>query len=608
VANVVEVIFRGVDQISRNTTQINRSLQTMNRVAVRAGGAIAAAFSVRELVQAADSMQLVENRLKLVTESASQLSEVQSRLLRISSDTRASFQSTVELYARVARSADDLRLSQLELLDLVRGINQAVLVSGATAQEASAGLIQFAQGLASGALRGDELRSVMEQMPRLAKAIADGMGVTVGQLREMGTEGELSASRVARAIQSQLGVLEDEAAQTESTVGQALSGVGDAFVALFGRIDDALGATDFLKDFLNTVSGFVRDIATTDMSDIEEELAGVRAEMEEMRRIAEEPIPAARAAAARFRLEILRQEAEALEAQLSELEKKTDLDSPGISKRAASLQEIDLGALREQVRNAMQPFDDARRIIAGIRSDLEETGEFLQLKLQADDLIQEFATVEEQLAEKIKEIDFLLAEGVLSPQTAETLRERAREVFLGAESVSSFAEQAARNAQDVLAEFLFDPFEEGLDGMLAGFIDVIRRMVAEAAAAKILESLFGKTDENGAGGLAGFLSGAFRGLFGGGKAHGGFTTPGMVHPINEREPEFLLTRGRAEVVPLSKAAASGISGGGAVFAPQTTFQLLTAPLSRGEIEEVMQTREDMLFARFKQMMRDDGLD
>ena len=185
--------LRGVDGSAQKTSA---SLTALKRVAVAA----VAVLGVREVTRFAETWQLAENRIRLVTDSEQELATVTDELLASANRTRSSFESTVELYARVARSSEELGLSQREILNLTETVNQAIQVSGATAQEASAGVIQFAQGLASGALRGDELRSVMEQMPRLARALADGLGISIGELRKLGEEGELTTKRVVEAL------------------------------------------------------------------------------------------------------------------------------------------------------------------------------------------------------------------------------------------------------------------------------------------------------------------------------------------------------------------------------------------------------------------------
>lgn len=125
----------------------------------------------------------------------------------------------------------------------------------------------------------------------------------------------------------------------------------------------------------------------------------------------------------------------------------------------------------------------------------------------------------------------------------------------GATRMSEFSLEAARNMQDAFADFLFDPFEDGLKGMLRGFVDVIRRMVAEAAAAQLFGSLFN--------GGSGFLGKALGGLFGGARAEGGPVSTGRSYLVGERGPELFVPRSSGGIVPTEALSASS----GVVFAP-----------------------------------------
>jgi len=181
-----------------------------------------------------------------------------SELFRVARDTRSGIEPTAELYSRLQRSAQTLTLSQQELLDLTTGISQAFKIFGNNSAEAEAALVQFSQGLAAGALRGDELRSVLEQAPRLAQAIADGFNeigedrlakafgqgfelndgtfdfdVVIGSLRDLGAEGELTSERVIKALQTQLEVLDSEFGTTLPTIEDAFEQLRNKVVELF---------------------------------------------------------------------------------------------------------------------------------------------------------------------------------------------------------------------------------------------------------------------------------------------------------------------------------------------------------------------------------------
>src|SRR5690606_18736649 len=125
-------------------------------------------------------------RLSLVTSGTEQLVRVQNELFAVAQSTRAPLVDTVDLYGRMARATQELGVSEGQLLTVTNAINQAIVISGASASSAQAALIQLGQGFAAGALRGEELNSVLEQTPRIAQAIADGMRVSVGELRRLG--------------------------------------------------------------------------------------------------------------------------------------------------------------------------------------------------------------------------------------------------------------------------------------------------------------------------------------------------------------------------------------------------------------------------------------
>jgi len=191
--------------------------------ATAALGALASVATVKTVADLADRFQQVNARLRLVTGSSQNFASAQSALNRVASETRGSLEETIDLYSRLARSTQGTAVSEGELLTATTTINQALKISGAGAQEANAAIIQLGQGLASGALRGDELRSVLEQTPRLAQTIADGLGVTIGELRELGTQGALTTEVVLKAIQNQAPLIAEEFRKIPPTISDAFT-------------------------------------------------------------------------------------------------------------------------------------------------------------------------------------------------------------------------------------------------------------------------------------------------------------------------------------------------------------------------------------------------
>lgn len=213
-------------------------------------GAVAASVGLLAIgaaaVRMADQTQLATDRLKLAVEGTDQLAVAQTRLAVIADDTFQSYASTVDLYARLATATKELDRTQDDLAQTTEATALAVRLSGASAEAANAGLIQFGQALSSGRLSGDELRSVLEQLPRLARAIAEGLGVSVGELRALGEQGTLTSEQILQALLKELPKLRDEAAQLAPTLGQAVTVFENAMARYVADTNQATGATGTL--------------------------------------------------------------------------------------------------------------------------------------------------------------------------------------------------------------------------------------------------------------------------------------------------------------------------------------------------------------------------
>lgn len=245
-----KVVSGSIDQIGRSAKASEDAVSSLKRTL----GGIAAAIGINELRKQLDTLQNISNKLRLVTSSTQELLAVQGRLFDIAQRTRSGYESTVELYARTARSAKDLGVSQNDLLQVTEAVNQAIQIGGASAQEASAGVQQLGQALASGRLQGDELRSILENMPRLARAISDGLGKNFGELRRLGSEGKLTSQEVFKAIQSQSSALAAEFAKVTPTIGNSLTVLGNAFQKWLGEMDESLGITKTLSSLILTLA------------------------------------------------------------------------------------------------------------------------------------------------------------------------------------------------------------------------------------------------------------------------------------------------------------------------------------------------------------------
>lgn len=250
----------GLRRVASSVDQVGVSAVAVRGAVTRLAGAFAGVVSVGAFAQAADAVTTLNNQLRLASGSASSAATAYSALFDIAQKSRVSFTELGGTFASITRATQEMGLSQKQVLDVTEAIANAITVSGASASASQAALIQLGQGLASGVLRGEELNSVMEQTPRLARALADGLNVPIGKLREMGKAGELTAEAVIGALRSQGAVLAGEVAQSTLTVSQAFTQLQNAAIDATGKIDAATGASDSLAKAIQGTAAAIRTL------------------------------------------------------------------------------------------------------------------------------------------------------------------------------------------------------------------------------------------------------------------------------------------------------------------------------------------------------------
>lgn len=257
---ILKADYRQIDgastSLDRLTSTGEKSIGMVNRLA----GALGVAFGVREIIEASEAYTTINNRLSLVTDSSEELAAAQQDVFEIAQKTRSPLKETAEVYQRLATNADAMGMSLAEVGDTTETINKLMVISGTSGASAAAALTQLGQAFASGTLRGEELNSVMEQAPALAKAIADGMGVTVGQLRALGQEGKITADEVVKALEKQGAAVDEQFGKMAPTIGQAMTQAGNSFINLIGKMDQAAGASSGLGMEISNLSKRIDDM------------------------------------------------------------------------------------------------------------------------------------------------------------------------------------------------------------------------------------------------------------------------------------------------------------------------------------------------------------
>lgn len=254
---VVVVSERGAVDTAKKIRDIGTAGEQSSKSIDVLKGALAAigsALAIDKLKEASDTYLGINNRLKLVTKGADDLAKTQQRLLDISNDTRSSFEGTAALYTKLSLNAKQLNVSQEDIAKVVERTNKAIVLSGASANEAKGGLIQFSQGLASGKLQGEELRSVLENLPALALQIAKGLNTTTDNLRKMGAAGTLTTTAVINALKRQGAEIDAAFKSFTPTIGQALEVLNNQFITFVGTASQTSGAANLIASSILTLS------------------------------------------------------------------------------------------------------------------------------------------------------------------------------------------------------------------------------------------------------------------------------------------------------------------------------------------------------------------
>lgn len=249
----------------------NDNLRQMTRSAAAASDAfrlLAASIAalglgvlIATFIRMADAMSKMTSQLRLVTKSTAELADVQEKLFRMAQASRSDLEATVTLYTRLARSTADMKLGQEKLLAVTDTINKAFVVSGASAEEAANAIRQLSQGLASGALRGDEFNAVAEQAPIILDAIAASTGKTRGELRKLAADGKITGDVIVQSMLNMREKIDADFSKMALTVGQSMTVLRNSVTNAVGQVDKYFGISSGIAKGVIAISSAVDVLA-----------------------------------------------------------------------------------------------------------------------------------------------------------------------------------------------------------------------------------------------------------------------------------------------------------------------------------------------------------
>nr|DAR70904.1 MAG TPA: Tail tape measure [Caudoviricetes sp.] len=254
----------GVSDGKEKVRELNAELsKTGDKAAEAAGGlgkigTVLAGFATlsfaKSLLDTADAMQSINSQVRQVTSSETEYLAVQRQLLDVANNTRASLESTSSLYVSTSRALKDYGYTQQEILTFTEATNNAMTIGGVQAEQQAAALLQLSQALGSGVLQGDEFKSIAEAAPILLDTIAEYMGKSRAEIKKLGSEGELTADVLFKAISGASEKFGEQAAKMPMTMGQALTVFQNNWQSMISRLLNDSGAMSGIASIIKMIA------------------------------------------------------------------------------------------------------------------------------------------------------------------------------------------------------------------------------------------------------------------------------------------------------------------------------------------------------------------
>lgn len=254
------------DQARAVLNQVDRSLQGLNRTAVigtRALGGLTGAYGLSELAQVIDRYNALSTRIRTATKDTGDYAQVQRELISLAAQTGAGLEATVDTFQALSRVRDDIGATNEQMIALTRTVQQLGVIGGSSQEALRNGLRQFNQALAGGVFRAEEFNSIVENTPEIAKRIADGLGVTQGQLRQLVIDGKLFADDVMNTLLEQAPEISDEFGKIPVTLDRAFSDLGVSIGTAASKVDEMLGATTGVANAITDIARTIRLLGGT---------------------------------------------------------------------------------------------------------------------------------------------------------------------------------------------------------------------------------------------------------------------------------------------------------------------------------------------------------
>lgn len=251
---------KAVDGLTSSADSAGRSMSGFKSVLSGVASAISVALIIdygKAFLTVADNITQLQSRiLRLSTDAATAMSTFET-LTAIASTTGASLRDTAKLWEAMTSALKGTGATNTQILALTDTLQKIGRVGGSSTEEMANALRQFGQSISSGTVRAEEFNSILEQMPELARQIGAGMGLSMGQLRQAMLEGKLSAQDALNAIMKQSSAVNDEFSKLPRTMDQASNSLTISLQNLIGKMNEAMGASATMVKIIDSISAAI---------------------------------------------------------------------------------------------------------------------------------------------------------------------------------------------------------------------------------------------------------------------------------------------------------------------------------------------------------------
>lgn len=576
------------------------------------------ALGIRQIVQYSDAWKGVQNRLRLVTGSTAELSQITNTLFKIAQETRSDLAATVTLYQRLTFATKGLGITQQEVLTFTEQLNKQLLVGGLSATEARTSIYQLTQAFNKGKLDGDEFRTILESAPPILEALEKSLNKSRGAILAMAAAGKLGPREIVNAVNSMTDVTNERFKGLSITIDQSFTILQNAFTQFIGTSGEVNSAASIVADSLASIAdnmelagrvaltlgavlvtrlaiGFVSGLAAinpfaaalvvvvgtlsfvaTGSRNAAQSVDEFTAELKRQETVLGKVDIVLQAMVNRYaEASIVIQEFLGLVDKHVAAEAKLDLLSGGRASytRPRTVNEVTFKDKKDV--GSAPPAGEEKSVLAAQKALKKYVDELYRQQDILKLLPREQAAVE--AAYRAQELA-IKAKVKLSPEEIQSIKDTAAANYDLSEAMQESArfskelkDQFAETAGSILRDS--GSAREALNRLAAALADMLTKRYILGPLA---DGLFGS--DGGGGGLFGDLLGSISGsLFSGGSggfggffAEGGEPPVGMPSIVGEDGPEFFIPKSAGTIIPNSSAMSGG--GGGSIVVHQT-FQI-----------------------------------